>query len=298
MASERTKTPVLFGEVLFDCFEDGGRVLGGAPFNVAWHLRAFGAHPLLISRVGDDAMGREIRATMRHWGMSTAGLQMDSTHPTGAVRIRLRDGQPSFDILPNRAYDHIQADALPPRAPSLVYHGSLGLRQADSAATLDALLARHPVPVFLDVNLRTPWWQPAQLELLLGRARWVKINDHELESLVEAGDSLKFKARSLLQCHGLSWVIVTRGAAGAFIVDAGGDCHEVNPGGAMLVVDTVGAGDAFASVCILGLLRRWPLELTLRRAQQFASLLVGQRGAILRDAAVYESLSAAWEQPR
>ena len=33
--------PVVFGEVLFDCFPDGSRVLGGAPFNVAWHCQAF-----------------------------------------------------------------------------------------------------------------------------------------------------------------------------------------------------------------------------------------------------------------
>ena len=31
-------SPVVFGEVLFDCFPDGSAVLGGAPFNVAWHL--------------------------------------------------------------------------------------------------------------------------------------------------------------------------------------------------------------------------------------------------------------------
>ncbi|MBA1332725.1 carbohydrate kinase, partial [Candidatus Endoriftia persephone str. Guaymas] len=49
--------PIIFGEVLFDCFEDGSRVLGGAPFNVAWHLQALGAAPLFISRVGDDSLG-------------------------------------------------------------------------------------------------------------------------------------------------------------------------------------------------------------------------------------------------
>ena len=46
--------PAVFGEVLFDCFADGTRVLGGAPFNVAWHLQAFGEAPLFVSRVGDD----------------------------------------------------------------------------------------------------------------------------------------------------------------------------------------------------------------------------------------------------
>ena len=44
----------IFGEVLFDCFPDGREVLGGAPFNVAWHLHAFGQSPVFVSRVGDD----------------------------------------------------------------------------------------------------------------------------------------------------------------------------------------------------------------------------------------------------
>mgnify|MGYP001819291232 CR=1 FL=1 len=149
----REPSPVVFGEVLFDCFEDGSQVLGGAPFNVAWHLQAFGCAPLLISRVGDDPQGRQIRDTMQHWGMTTAGLQKDSAHPTGEVRVSLQAGQPSFDILPDRAYDHIQADAMPPMNPLLVYHGSLGLRLAESTQAIDRLLQQHPAPVFMDVNL-------------------------------------------------------------------------------------------------------------------------------------------------
>ena len=66
--------PVIFGEVLFDRFPDGSVVLGGAPFNVAWHLQAFGMAPLFISRVGNDALGRTIRDTMHCWEMDASGL--------------------------------------------------------------------------------------------------------------------------------------------------------------------------------------------------------------------------------
>ena len=52
-------TVVIFGEVLFDDFPDGA-VLGGAPFNVAWHLQAFGLHPVMISRTGNDAQRDQI----------------------------------------------------------------------------------------------------------------------------------------------------------------------------------------------------------------------------------------------
>ena len=77
-----TKRPLVFGEVLFDCFPDGAEVLGGAPFNVAWHLQGFGQEPLFVSRIGDDIRGNQIRAAMSDWGMSLSGLQLDTSHAT------------------------------------------------------------------------------------------------------------------------------------------------------------------------------------------------------------------------
>lgn len=286
--------PVIFGEVLFDCFEDGSRVLGGAPFNVAWHLQAFGAAPLFISRVGDDPQGRQIRGIMRNWGMSTACLQMDSAHPTGEVRVSLNDGQPNFEILADRAYDHILSDHLPPMQPELVYHGSLGLRHADSTAALDELLQRHSVPVFMDVNLRPPWWEREQIERLFTHTCWLKINDAELMQLVEGAGGLEEKARTLKERYGMKLIIVTQGAKGAFALDDQGEITEVAPAAKVAVVDTVGAGDAFASICILGLLQGWPLSQIMQRAQAFASLLVGRRGATIDDARVYRPLINEW----
>ncbi len=288
-------SPVIFGEVLFDCFEDGSRVLGGAPFNVAWHLQAFSCEPLLISRVGDDPMGRQIRETMLHWGMSTAGLQLDSACSSGEVKVTLKAGQPGFDIIEDRAFDHIHADAIPPLTPSLIYHGSLALRQSQSAAALGKLLQQHAAPVFMDVNLRSPWWIREQIADLLDRARWVKVNDAELETLVDQSGSLEQKADILIKRHNLTWLIVTLGAEGAFTLDNGGILLETKPARETPVVDTVGAGDAFASVCIIGLLRDWPHPSIIERAQQFAALLVGQRGATINDPATYRSLMREWE---
>ena len=64
MPESEGKRPIVFGEVLFDTFPDGSAVLGGAPFNVAWHLQGFGLTPVFISRVGDDARGRQVLAAM------------------------------------------------------------------------------------------------------------------------------------------------------------------------------------------------------------------------------------------
>ncbi|WP_132977186.1 PfkB family carbohydrate kinase [Thiobaca trueperi] len=286
----------LFGEVLFDHFPDGRRVLGGAPFNVAWHLHAFGAAPRLISAVGDDPDGEVIRDAMRAWGMDLAGLQTDAAHGTGRVTVSLIDGEPLYDIVPDRAYDHIRH--VPADAGGLLYHGTLALRQPVSAATLQALKSDGPDAVFLDVNLRKPRWSYSSARALLDGADWVKLNRDELIWL-DTDDSppaldLPARARVFLERHGLTGLIVTLGGEGALALTADGAEARIAPPAITEVVDTVGAGDAFAAVLILGILHDWPLTTTLERAQSFASRIVGQRGATCADAAFYAPFIGQW----
>jgi fructokinase len=295
MCPAAASRPVLFGEVLFDHFPDGSLVLGGAPFNVAWHLQAFGAAPLLISRVGRDPLGERIRTAMGGWGMDEQGLQLDQPHPTGTVEVRIRDGEPSFDILPERAYDFIDANALPPlQGSALVYHGSLALRGACNRRALEQILRACAAPVFLDVNLRPPWWDAELLQSLLERARWVKLNEAELGLLAPAGPDVEQRAAALLEVHGLAWVLVTLGAAGALAIDGQGRVHRAAPAPALRVMDTVGAGDAFAAVTLLGLLRGWDLATVLARAQAFAGGVVEIRGATPQVRDFYAPTLAEW----
>jgi fructokinase len=293
------KQLLIFGEVLFDCFEDGSTVLGGAPFNVAWHLQAFGCEPLFVSRVGDDELGEKIRRSMKDWGMDTRGLQLDSTHPTGTVQVRLIDGEPNYEIVAHRAWDFIDAQAMPDVDPGLVYHGSLALRSPRSAGALQSLKDNCAAPVFMDINLRSPWWEKFQLEKLVADAAWVKLNEHELRALVHAddmvaGDDLQINAANLIDRYNLQLAIVTMGSAGAFAMDGNGAVFNVAPADQNPVVDTVGAGDAFASVCILGLVHGWEVDTILPRAQAFASTVVGCRGATTDDSAFYAPLLQQW----
>jgi fructokinase len=288
MSGSSVKRPVIFGEVLFDRFADGSVVLGGAPFNVAWHLHAFGQHPLFISRVGDDPLGRRIRGAMLDWGMDTAGLQLDSAHPTGTVEVSIEDGEPHYDIVGQRAYDFVEAGALPPIADAtLLYHGSLALREKESRLAFLELDRRLRVPRFLDVNLRAPWWQRERVLELMRDAAWVKLNHHELAELTGS------PGPDLPGAFGLRSLVLTRGAEGAQWV-LPDQTLEVVPEPAEKVVDAVGAGDAFASVILLGLLNGWPEDLALTRAQQFASALVEVRGATVNDRAFYGHFSSVW----
>jgi fructokinase len=286
---------VIFGEVLFDQFPDGQQVLGGAPFNVAWHLQAFGLEPCFISRVGDDANGEKIRQAMQTWGMATNQLQTDYDHSTGVVQISFNDGEPSYNILPNQAYDFIAADQLGSAAQYFViYHGTLAMRHTTSAHTLEVLKAHHQGKVFLDVNLREPWWQAKRVKHIIEQAHWVKLNHHELAHLQPFPTDVKEAMALFLARHHLEVLIVTCGERGAFALSQLGEIIEVTPTDNLAVVDTVGAGDAFAAVLLLGLQRGWSLKMTMERAQDFASALVTQRGAIVQDLGFYQRFIEEW----
>jgi len=287
--------PVIFGEVLFDHFPDGSVVLGGAPFNVAWHLQAFRQTPLFVSRIGDDALGRTIRTAMLEWGMQTQGLQMDSAHPTGTVEVRIERGEPSYDIVAERAYDYIDRSMLPPvEKATVLYHGSLGVRNSASADALAALKEQQSAPVFLDVNLRPPWWQSDSVLALLRGADWVKLNEDELVRLIPGEQDTERRVAALFETSGVDRLFLTRGSRGALAYTRSGERAEIVPQGAVEVVDTVGAGDAFASVLLLGLTQAWPLEQILSRAQCFASAVVGQRGATVQDPGFYQGFIEDW----
>ncbi len=223
--------PLIIGEALFDVMPDGTRVLGGAPFNVAWHLEAFGLRPLMITRVGTDDSGDEVLAAMASWGMDTSGVQRDDTYPTGRVEVDLDDGEPTFHILPDQAYDHLDGGLAVRSAAgstfSLLYHGSLISRGEVSSSALDDLAEALGTPVFVDVNLRDPWWNREDVVASVRRATWVKLNEAEIGLL--ADDSDAETATIFRGDHELDAIIVTRGGRGAVVVDGGGVVEATPP---------------------------------------------------------------------
>lgn len=288
--------PVIFGEVLFDTFPDGREVLGGAPFNVARHLHAFGCEPIFISRVGEDARGERVREAMREWGMDMSGLQSDAEHPTGVVRIAMQGKAHTFDILAEQAYDYIEAEQtlslLHANEVALLYFGSLIERSAVSRNTLEQL-RKLSLPLFVDINLRAPWWQRERVASLLQGVDWLKLNDEELVELGYEGE-MHTAAKRMREQYDFKQLVVTCGDKGAMFI--GRDSIEQGePVTVENLVDTVGAGDAFSSVTILGLLRGWPREKTLRHALGFAAHLCEVRGAVLPDQSYYQRCLSDWQ---
>jgi fructokinase len=241
--------------------------------------------------VGADAEGGAVYEAMQRWGMSTDFLQTDPDLPTGRVTVSLDSGEPRFAIEEPSAWDAIAAEPQPP-AFTLFYHGTLAMRGSSAGAAADIIRAGRPDIIFLDVNLRPPWWQRHRVEDLLGQAHWVKLNGAELEELHGQPD-----AESFMRAHAIEGLVLTRGADGAEIITAGGEHALARPAGDVTVVDTVGAGDAFASVIILGLINSWPLQQSAARAQDFATAIVGNRGATVTDPDFYHAFLDAWAVP-
>ncbi|MCG7900295.1 MAG: carbohydrate kinase [Candidatus Thiodiazotropha weberae] len=289
------KKLIIYGEVLYDCFPNGEQVLGGAPFNVAWHLQAFGQSPYFVSRVGRDAEGERILQAMADWGMETAGVQQDDEHPTGRVVISLEQGEPSYEIMADAAYDFIDSTALNSLGCEMLYHGSLGLRNTTARSALERLKQNGAESVFLDVNLRPPWWQRESVMRWINQADWLKLNQHELDQLDGGAGDLHEQALAFKQKHDLTGLIVTMGEQGAFVLSDQPSPLQVIPEASQETVDSVGAGDAFTAVMLLGLNSRWPLKLTLQRAQSFASAIVGKRGATVSSAKFYADFISRWE---
>ncbi len=302
-ASGSPQRPILFGELLWDQFPSGQAVLGGAPFNVAWHLQGFGLAPLLISRVGQDDHGDRVRSSLQAWGLDLRGIQIDSTYPTGAVQVRLgAAGEPSFEILANQAYDFIDPDqalaTIQTIPAALLYHGTLATRIPSARAAIQTIQSITGLPIFLDVNLRDPWWNWNWIGQVLQQARWVKLNRTELDQILANEQiqcsTLADQATALREHYDLELLIVTLGSEGALLALPDQILQEsaapVDP-----LIDTVGAGDAFAAVVILGLQNTWSANQILKRAIQFASATCQIPGSVTLDPDFYKRYLQQWE---
>lgn len=286
VAPMAAQTMVAFGETLVDQFRDRN-VLGGAPFNVTCHLGALGAHPVLVTRAGKDELGEQLLQAMRERGLDMRGVQNDPGRPTGRVEVTETASGHVFGILSDQAYDHIHARMARMVGlsvhPAIVYFGTLSQR-GESRRALRELLGAVDTCAFLDVNLRDPWVDADTLHWSLRHASVVKLNEEELARISKLfaldGATPEACANLLMAGFDLQRVVVTRGAGGAWTL--GGDGRVESVAGAPLaqLVDTVGAGDGFAAIFILGMLRDWPIATRMARADAFARALCQIRGAV------------------
>lgn len=273
------------GELLWDILP-GGRQLGGAPGNFAWHAQSLGHEGCVFSSVGDDPEGREAIERIAALGLATDGISIDPIHSTGRSTVTVDDeGVPSFRVHEDAAWDYIpMGPALEKAAPRVdaVFFGTLGQRAAKARQTTQAFLERlRPDSVRLfDLNLRPPWYGSVIIESGLAAATVVKLNTDELavvSRLAGLQGSEPGRMAQLAEQFDLRAVALTRGPLGSMLYMDGG--LSVEPAVPVKVVDTVGAGDAFAAALVAGILEGRDLDVINRRANRVASFVCSRPGA-------------------
>ena len=274
------------GEVLWDALP-AGLFLGGAPFNVACHLSAAGVPVTMVSRVGDDRLGEEALRRAARYGVGTDLMQVDPSLPTGFVRATVDDsGQAEYEILEPAAWDAIAAtDQLLTRAAQAraIVFGSLAQRHAVTRATLQRLWDSKALMVF-DLNLRPPYEDREIIHRSLRRAEVVKITQHEMQRLAawfDLPEGQRESAAALAERFSCRVVCVTRGKDGAAMWRDGQ--WTEHPGFEVEVRDTVGAGDAFLSVLLLGFLEGRDSGALLHNANLIGAYVATQFGAVPAD---------------
>jgi fructokinase len=273
--------------VLWDLFDHAMR-LGGASLNFGVHARRLGHEVSLISAVGADELGRQAQEMIAALDLDTRFLQTTSRFPTGTAGVRTcAAGKIQFAINRPAAYDTIrlspgEIEHLQRTAPGWFYFGTLFASTVQGKEVLDELLAALPgATKFYDLNLRPGSDPPDLVRELLQRADVVKLNDEELQRVHEfTGLPLDVEAfcRRGRDRYGWQAVGVTLGERGCAIL-AGGEYVE-SVGHPVDVVDTVGAGDAFAAAFMHGLSLNWPAIEIASFANRVGALVASRHGAI------------------
>jgi fructokinase len=275
------------GEILWDLLPSG-RQMGGAPANFAYHARALGADARVVSRVGDDDLGREIIQRLETLEVPTYCVFVDRVKPTGTVTVRLADdGQPQFTIHEDVAWDNIQADSaalLATAGADAICFGSLAQRCEPSRSNIRAMINGAPkgaLRVF-DINLRRPFYSSELIEQSLAMANVLKLNDTELPvvaGFLHLTGSPEEQVAQLAKRFELRLVAYTRGARGSLLFGGGRSSDHAGLSQQITVKDTVGAGDAFTAAVTLGLLAGWDLDKINRLANEVAAYVCTCSGA-------------------
>lgn len=286
MSPEKPFTIIAFGEILWDLLPDS-TIIGGAPFNFVYRLNSLGNKGFIISRVGDDDLGKKALSLVNKMGMSTEFIQIDNEIGTGIVNVFFNESKKhDFTIVRNVAYDFIRYDEslaeLMKTADCLCF-GSLIQRNDLSRLTLYQLLESfNGVYRLYDINLRKDCYSKDIINHSLKFADILKLNDEEATELNEIlalkADDLHGIGREIMHRYPVHICIITMGEKGALVVSKSGEIIY-EPGFRIQMEDSLGAGDAFSAGFIHKLLSGSGLRAACRFGNMLGALVSTQKGA-------------------
>ncbi|MBT0770472.1 carbohydrate kinase [Kineosporia sp. J2-2] len=272
---------LVIGEALVDIVTAPGKPPaehpGGSPANVAIGLARLGIDTRLLTRIGDDARGRQIAAHLHDSGVGLVeGSVTAGATSTATARLDAQ-GVASYEFaldwaLPRRSIENVRA----------VHTGSIGATLAPGGDEVLRTIEENAgrVVISYDPNARPALMGSREqalerIERIVRAADVVKVSDEDLDWLLPGVDPLQVIEN--WRAAGPALVVLTRGGEGAVGVLASG-LVEV-PAPKIAVADTVGAGDALMAGLLDGLDRAGLLtpsavgDLRTRSAADLAPLL-------------------------
>ncbi|RJX70017.1 aminoimidazole riboside kinase [Vibrio sinensis] len=253
---------------------------GGAPANVAVAISRLGGNAAFFGRVGQDPLGRFMKATLTQENVDTELMILDDEQRTSTVIVDLDDsGERSFTFMVKPSADQfLKPSDIPAFSASEWLHVcSIALANEPSRST--TLKAMRDIKaaggfVSFDPNLREEvWTNPDELKPVVHQAIQladvVKFSDDELLYLTEA-NCLESGLKAI-QEYNNTLVLVTQGAKGALVIF--NHSSSLISGQAVQPIDTTGAGDAFVGGLLAKLVQHeiWQNEDVIHSAVKWAN---------------------------
>jgi fructokinase len=209
--------------------------------------------------------------------------------PTGTAQVTLdKSGSATFQIGRPAAFDLLSVNsALIQRCqtvlPDWIYFGTLANAHPPNEEMLHNLVEQlQPVKCFYDMNLRDGHWNLRLIERLSALATVIKLNDEEAKRIFDMKfGSLPYTlerfCQSWTEAFGVQLICVTMGSAGCALYS--NKSFRTFEGYSVDVMDTVGAGDAFAAGLLYGLDLGWLPQRIASFANALGAIIASRRGA-------------------
>jgi 5-dehydro-2-deoxygluconokinase len=281
------------------------KYVGGSAANIALNTARLGVRSAMLTRVGEEQMGRFVRRSMEDTGVDVSHVTFDPDHLTPYVLLAIRDidGFPRIFAYGDAADLALDEDDVDPKfvasSKALLVTGTPLSRAGSRAASLKAVKAAKEAgtKVVFDLDYRPVFWGVASHEqggemfvaservteayrTVLPRCDLVVGTEEEIRIAGGSEDT----RRSLLSIRELSdaTIVLKVGAMGAIVFpdDIPEDLEDGVrvPGFPVEVFNSVGAGDAFMSGFLSGWLREEPLEECLRLGNACGAIVVSRHG--------------------
>jgi 5-dehydro-2-deoxygluconokinase len=279
-------------------FETG---VGGSPVNIAIGASRLGLNSIAFTAVGDDPVGQFVRHFLQREGVDTEFVGIKPGRRTGmaVVGVQPPDRFPLLFYRENPADVHIsieEAKALPldeTRALSLSGTALSRGGAHDVSLFLAEQALKRNMTTFIDLDLRADQWSHAlayglHLRRILPLCDVIIGTEEEFYAALSPTPEAVMAGASVTDAAGLhrlmrayavenkALLALKRGGRGVRLYC--GDIYSDVPGFPVEIVNTVGAGDGFASGLIYGWSRGWGWEGAARFANACGALVVSRHG--------------------